>query len=210
MTLSEFHDLVSTSLRRGTSLDGVIPSYSKLAATWMERNYDFKYMEVFRLLQLVSGDRTVNLPSNRIIKGIDFIRLVNPDEECGYVYLKKGNPKDFKGTRTEAPSGYWVSGINTIVFNNTPDEDLSGEAIFLEYTDWPTAPTGRHPLIDIGTDVMLYQTLIHMAAYLRDADMVGAYKGLRDESLNTLLRAEDETRLKGETLAMAYQPYHTQ
>lgn len=210
MDLGEFHSLVSTSLRRGTTLDTVIPMYAKLSATWMERNYDFKYMEVFRLLQLVSGDRTVNLPTNKIVKGIDFIRLVNAPEDCGYTMLKKGNPKDFYGTLDAAPTGYWVSGTNTIVFNNTPDEDLSGEAIFLEFSDWPVANTGRHPLLDIGTDVLLYQTLIHMSGYLRDAEMVQAYKGLRDEAINTLLRSEDETRFKGETLTMAYQPPHTQ
>lgn len=208
MDLGEFHSLVSTSLRRGTSLDTVIPSYSKIACLWMERNYSFKYMENFRLLQLVAGDRTVNIPTNRRVKSIEFIRLI--DEEGGYTKLKKGNAEDFKGTETAAPTGYWLVGTRTIVFNNTPDEDLSGEAIFSEFTDWPTANTETHPLIDYGTDVLLYQTLIHMAAYLRDAEMVQAYKALRDESINTLLRSEDETRFDGEALSMAYIPAHSQ
>ena len=208
MNLGEFHSLVSTSLRRGTSLDNVIPVYSKLAHQWMERNYDFKYMEVFRILQLVEGDRTVNLPSNRVMKSIMFIRIIDDSES--YIKLRKGTATDFKGTRTQIPTGFWISGNDTIVFNNTPDKEYSGEAIFTEFTDWPVASTGRHPMIDMAADVLLYQTLIHMAAYLRDAEMVTAYKLLRDESLTTLLLSEDETRFEGEALGMAYIPPHTQ
>lgn len=209
MTLVEFHDLVRTSLRRGTTLDAVFPTYAKLAGLWLERNYNFKYMEQFRLLQLVEGDRTVNLPSNKIVKGISFIRLID-DDSGEYTYLRRVNPRDLDGTETSTPTAYWVSGVRTVVFNNTPDEALSGEAVFLEFTDWPTGPSETHTLFDIGTDVLLYQTLIHMAGFLRDADMVAAYKQLRDDAIITLLLSEDEQRFHGEAISMAYSPLQSQ
>ena len=106
---------------------------------------------------------------------------------------------------THAPRG-----IKTIVFNNTPAEDLNGEAVFYAYSDWPTKTTDTHPLFDLAPDVLMYQTLIHMAAYLRDENMVGAYKALRDESINTLTRAEDEIKYRGEKITMAYRPPYSQ
>lgn len=205
MNLADFHSLVRLSLKRGTTLDAVIPSYTKMAAAWLERNYTFKYMEVFRLLQLIAGDRTIEVPSNKLIKDFDFIRVINETGE--YSRLAKIDPKELARTETGTPTAFFVVGRGTIVFDNTPDANFSGEALFHEYSDWPTADNAEHPLFDMAPDVLLHQTLLFMAAYLRDAEMAAAYKVLRDEAVNTLTRAEDETKYGGETLSMAYIPH---
>lgn len=211
MDLGTFHSLVSTSLKRGTTLDNVIPSYSKLGLSFMERNYTFKYMEDFRILQLAIGDRTLVMDSNwsYMIKSVQFIRLID-DDNGDYRYLKRVNPRMLSGTSDEAPTGYWLVGANTLVFDNTTQEALAGEAMLTRYTDWPVANDGTHPLLITAPDAMLYQTLIHMAAYLRDAAMVAAYKELRDEALNTLTRSEDELKYDGESIQMEYIPFASQ
>lgn len=209
MILSEFHALVSESLKRGTTLDARIPGQVKLAVQWLERNYTFKYMEVFRLLQIVSGARTLAMPTNATLKGFKFIRMIGADGY--YETLNKVEPEDLAAVQAPSsspirPASYFVVGNSTIVFDSTPGEDLSGEAMYYQYTDWPTDDTARHPVLDMAADVLLHQTLMFMGAFLRDMEMIAAYKALRDEGLNTMLRAEDEVKHSGESVSMAFPP----
>jgi len=202
--LAEFHKLVSDSLRRGTTQDSYIPGQVKLAALWLERNYTFRYMEQFRLVQLVTGDRTITLPTNKVVKSIKFLRLINSDNT--YQVLKQVDPRDLHALAEGGPTSFWKVGSHTLVLNATPTEDLAGEAVLVEYTDWPVEPQSKHELMDMAADVLLEQSMLFMAAFLRDPAMAAVHKTLRDEALNTLTRAEDEGVYGGESVSMAYIP----
>ncbi|TXH10404.1 MAG: hypothetical protein E6R03_15520 [Hyphomicrobiaceae bacterium] len=211
MTLGEFHQLVGDSLRRGTTLSTQIANATRLAVTWLERNYTFKHMEVFRLFQLVEGARTLDLPTNSVVKAHKFLRLVNTDGT--YTQLNRVEPEDIGGLRSSTnaagdtvPARYWVVGNSTIVFDAVSSATLNGEAMFYVYSDWPRADSETHSLLTTASDVLLWQTLMNMAVFLKDAEMAQANKLLRDEALNTLVRAEDENKYGGESLTMAFIP----
>src|SRR5262249_39539518 len=144
MNLGDFQTLVSTTLNRGTTMDSRIPSRVAMAAKWGERNYTFKYMEAFRLLQIVLGERIIPMPSNTIIKAWKFVRLIKNDGS--YIYLKKVEPEDILGlgqvnadTQVRHPrpslSAYWVVANRQIVLNTVPEADWSGEAMWYAYSD---------------------------------------------------------------------------
>lgn len=216
MNLGQFHTLVSSTLNRGTTLDSKIPTMVKLAVAWIERNYTMKHMERFKLLQVKEGDRTINLPTNSILKGIKFVRFIGDDGL--YAYPNKIEPEDATGvgqqtpgTAKEAgflPSSYWVVGHSALVFSSVPAQDISGEAMWYEFTDWPeTNNNTTHYILSACADVLLAQTLLNMAAFhLRDPRMVEGYKMMRDEGLSTLTRTEDEQKYSGESQEMQYRP----
>lgn len=214
MTLGEFHTLVSDAMRRGDTLDDVIPGQVKLAVQWLERNYTMIYMENFRLLQVAAQDRIIALPPKVNIKSIKFIRTVGTDGT--YTYLNRIQPEDLMGLRSEntvprasdtVPRAYFLIGVNQLVLDAVPSEALSGEAIFREYTDWPTDESSQHPLLQMASDVLLAQTQLFMAAnILKDLRMVEVYKTLRDEGVNTLTRAEDEAAYGGSDNSMVFSP----
>lgn len=205
MNLGEFHSDVSIALARGTALDARIPGRVKQAAGWLERNYTFSYMERFRLLQLEIGDRTVDFPTNEIIKGFKFCRLI--DGLGNYTYLNKINPGDMTGLSTVGISAFWTVANRMLVLNSIPTERANGEAMWHSYTDWPTGNDARHTLIDIASDVLLAQTLMFMASFdLRDMRMYQVWKDVRTEGVDTLSRAEDETTYGGQKVSMVYVP----
>jgi hypothetical protein len=216
MNLGTFHALVSTSLKRGTTLDPLIPAKVSLAVQWLERNYTFKYMERFRLLQIVANQRAIPLPPNVILKSVKFLRIINSDGTL--TYLNKIEPEDMVGIPSQnnslfgssepvKPIGYYIVGINTLVLNVVPGADFTAEGITHEYTDWPTDLDSGHPILDLASDLLLAQTLIYMAVFdLKDPRMFAEYKTTRDEAVNTLTRAEDETRFGGESVSMAFSP----
>lgn len=202
MNLEEFHANVSTSLNRGTSLDSRIPARVKQAVQWIERNYNFKYMEQFRLLQIAKDDRTIKL--NSYIKSWKFIRLIGTDST--YSYLNKIEPQDAIALATDI-GAYWIVGNSVLVLNAVPTEVLSGEAMWIGYTDWPVEPASRHFLLDVASDVVLAQTLMFMATFdTKDPRMLAEYKGIRDEGLNTLTRSADEEQYGGAGVSMAFTP----
>lgn len=211
MELSEFHAMVSSSLRRGTTLDVYIPQQVALSAQWLERNYSMKYMETFRLLQVNKGERTIDMPANVLIKAAKFVRLFGRDG--GFIYLNKVEPEDLHSTRNlnstsdPTPHNYYIVGLKKLVLDSVPQKDFDGESILYEYSSWPKEPTATHPLLDVGADLLLAQTQMFMAVnIMKDMRMVPAYKQLRDEAVNTLTRADDETKYGGETSVMAYNP----
>lgn len=211
MNLGQFHTLVSTSLNRGTTLDARIPDMVALAVLWFERNYTFKYMEKFKLLQVKANDRTILMPSNVTIKAMKFVRFVGGDGN--YNYVKKVEPEDvsgisMNGSQGQMPGKYWLVGNGTLVFAAIPPEDLSGEAMWYEFTDWPKSNNNsNHFLLTAAADALLAQTLLNMAAFVtRDARMVEGYKLMRDEAINTLTRSEDENKFGSEVLQMEYRP----
>jgi hypothetical protein len=206
---------VSDSLRRGTSLDALIPAQTKLAVQWLERNYTFLYMEVFRLLQIGADDRIIPLPPSVAIKSIKFIRTIGTDG--AYQYLKRIQPEDLLGLRsaTTTPAGndnvpraFFMVGVNQLVLDAVPSESYNGEAIFREYTDWPTDTASKHPLLQMASDVLLAQTQWFMAVnVMKDLRMAEVYKVARDEGVNTLTRAEDESAYGGADNQMVYAPF---
>jgi hypothetical protein len=217
MNLGDFYSLVSTTLRRGTTLDTFIPGQVVLAAQWMERNYSMKYMENFRLLQVLPSQRTIKMPLGVKVKSAKFVRLLNPHVDQGvqglYIYLNKVEPEDLqtvvstKTTTDPTPKSYYIVGLNTLVLDTIPAVGYDGEAIFYEYTDWPSEPTSHHPLLEIASDMMLAQVQLLMAInILKDMRMIPAYKEARDEAVNTMTRAEDETKYGGESISMAFVP----
>lgn len=219
MNLGDFKSNVSQTLNRGTTMDGRIPRRVLMAVQWLERNYTFKYMERFRLLQIVANERTISLPSNEVIKSWKFVRLIRDDGS--YQYLNKIEPEDVLGIGLPSPVGtnqrrsdkpalsaFWVSGVSTMVLNTVPETSWSGEGMWHTYTDWPLAEDDfTHPLLNMASDVLLAETLLLMAAFdLRDQRMVAAWKDIRDEGVNTMTRAEDEAKYGGESIAMAFVP----
>jgi hypothetical protein len=106
------------------------------------------------------------------------------------------------------PHNYYIVGLKQLVLDSVPQTDFDGEAILYEYSSWPTEPSATHPMLDVASDLLLAQTQMFMAInIMKDLRMVPAYKEIRDEAVNTLTRAEDETKYGGETSVMAYTPH---
>ena len=211
MDLGDFHTMVSNALRRGTTLDQYIPQQVVLAVQWMERNYTFKYMENFRMLEVVQNQRTIQMPPNVLVKAAKFIRLYTTDGN--FQYLNKVEPEDLVGivsnqtTTDPTPKSYYIVGLSKIVLDTVPAADWVGEGILFEYSDWPTELTATHPLLDIAADMLLAQTQLLMSInIMKDLRLVGAYKEARDEAVNTMTRAEDETKYGGESISMVFNP----
>jgi hypothetical protein len=231
MNVDQFNSMVSASLKRGTTLDSQIPQQTAMAVQWIERNYTFKYMEAFRLIVIQQNERVLLMPVGSVVKSWIFFRIVNTDGS--YSYINKVEGKDLTLVNSSAntiiggavpptgtvfqivPKNFFQVNLSTIVLDAVPSQNLNAEAMFYNYSSWPvdvtTIPGGgstfTHTLLLIASDMLLAQTQMNCAVnLLKDLRMMQAYKEVRDEAVNTLLRAEDETKWAGENIRMLYKP----
>lgn len=206
MNLGEFKAFVKADLKRGSSLDALIPARAQMAARFLERNWTFQYMKVFVNVVLNPSDpnpKLVEFPHS--IKSTPWLRTAKDDE---YTYLKLLDPRDLLRSGTGPPSAYWRSGRANIVLDRVPDQAYVIEGQLVFYTSWPTDDEAQPWLLENGSDVVLGQTMMFFAAYLRDNAMFGLYKGLRDEGVRTMLLADQEEQWDGAGMEIGYTPFN--
>lgn len=227
MQFTDATQLISAGLRRGTTLDEFIPGQMRLSMSWIETNYSFKYMERFRLLQMAAGDRIVALPDQENIKAMRFFRMINADGT--FLYLKKVEPEDLILTRSASntiigqtvpanqptpayivPTAYFQVGVNRLIINAITTQPFNYEVMYMSYSDtggWLTGENPSHPILDVAPHLLIAQTLVNMSVnIMKDLRVLPAYEKQRDEAVNTLTRAEDETKYGGESITMVYDP----
>lgn len=204
MNLEELHSEVRASLGRGATLDAAIPLYVAMAATFLERNHTFMYMECFGELSvdyMAEQPRVIALPSARV-KAVRFIRRVKDDG--GFVYLRPVEARDVTAVAEGMPTGFWRSGDRYVVLDNTPTENLSLEIQWHEFTAWPKDLAAEPWLAMRGPDVLMAQTMILLSPRLRDLQLRETYIPVRNEGLKTLLNTDDEARFQGMSEAIQF------
>lgn len=205
-TLAEFKAIVSAEANQGTRLDSYIPTVIKRAAKFIERNYNFLYMERFEELTLdlsAASPRFVPWPGDQT-KKINFVRYgetVSGSDQIRYVFLHHVDPIDILSVKSGSPQGYWQTGDETgarfLVLDQIGTEDLTLEVHSVAYSTWPTADTAEHWLINHAEDVLLAQTMRMLSTYANEPDWFSAYKTMWTEGIRTLTIADEDARNSG-------------
>ena len=215
MKLEDLHRLVSFELRRGTVLDAYIPLWVKQGVQMLERNTAMKYMEEWVNIRLQPGDQTIDFVW--AFRNWRFLRYAAGAE---WYYLKKQDPRNEKvnsagpgsvvvypqndpmltPAKYNQPQQYSMTrfsqiGMRYIRFN-TPwggPSDVLLEGIVYKYSDWQTTkPDFRHYLLDQASDLVLFASMVRIAAAIKDTRLRDQYGPMRDEALKTLLNADQD------------------
>lgn len=199
-TLAQFYALVSDELRRGTTLDALIPARVNRALRWIEQKYTFRYMEVFGAQNITLGTRSYDLGTT--IKKVNFWRVINSDGKLAY--LKNFDPLDLVSSGTSRPNGYWVSGQKVLWLDNTPDKDYTAEALLTKYTALPT-DTAQSPQVVVDLQgPLIAETCVLFAPVLRDDKFISLQKGILDMEMQSAIDADVESRQSNQSVSMEY------
>ncbi len=191
-TLGDLQDQIRANIRRGTSLDDLIPGFIRKAALWIERNNTLQYMNKFATISVdasSSDARYITLESTRI-KKVTLFRWVGSDGS--YQDLSLRQPGDFLSLETGVPSAYWLDGVERLVLSAKPGENLNGELQVARYTAWPTSLSSEHWLIDNAEDVLEARAMINFAKHARDAELMAFWQKIFDDGLVGLYAADSE------------------
>lgn len=214
-TLAEFHTIVKNELNKGSSLDSYIPDKVRQAAKFLEQNYNFSYMKVYQSFSLVYLDTAIDLPDR--FKSINWIYLDYTDAaqqaEDDFRFLKKVDGTDVTNITTNAdisiarPTGYWIDGNETIRFDAEIGDSagVDGKIYYNRFSSWPASPYSSTPdILDAHELLLLYQTMIQFAPFIRNIELQQQYKQLRDDALAVATSSEKQAEYEGSELAMQY------
>ena len=192
MNLTDFTALVKTTAKRGSTLDSVIPVFIRSSVKWLERNYTLQYMRKYASFTLdpeSANPRAISFPNDRV-KELDFIRFLGANGS--YSYPRKVDPQELSGSISGMPEAYWLDGVDFIWWDNTPVEETEGEIKYTQYTDWAAVGGSDEPwILKHADDLILAQTMLLIAPYIRDPALAAQFKPLRDEAIRTLVLADE-------------------
>lgn len=208
-TYGQFKSMVSSVINRGTTLDTAIPHAVKHAVEYIEQNTTLKYMEHFVTFTLdpdLAQPRALSFPGSGFCKSFVFLRLVEDTTDgADFHPLVQCDPQDLKYYDSGLPEQFWLDGEDYLWFDRVPDEAYSGEMLFNKCTDVANLADGdSHWLITRANGLLLNETMIHLAPWMRNKEILQFYKSLREEQLKTLLLADQEARQSARSEAMKY------
>lgn len=208
VTVGDFYTTLRNAHGRGNEFDSVQDGVTRRAVRLIEQNYTLSYMRRFVSFQLQANTRAVPQPDR--VKEIEFIRVKLGDSKSNdYRYLHYVHPKmiEEKGIGSDddrVPLAFWLDSDQYIWFDGAPSSDENLEMYYTQYSEWPTNTSETHWLLNNAEEVLLAQTMIGMAPFLRDPEVVQLWTQQRDLAMKTLLLAEDEREYHGRSFKMYY------
>jgi hypothetical protein len=200
MNLGDFKTMVSSAIKRGSSLDAIIPLWISQAARLLEQNYTFSWMWRTTDESIPAGIEPLVLALDPLIKQVHWVKpkLVSTNTDGTEWYgepLYGADELEVEGLSGGCPTGFWLLGTDggyTLNFDAIPQMDFPFKMRRAKYTDWPTADDSTTTLLLRGEMAHFAQTLILFANQMRDANMASTYGGILQGALNTLLRSEED------------------
>lgn len=212
MNLGQFHSRVSNAIKRGTSLDTVIPFWVADAARLLEQNYTFSWMRRTIEHTFAAGVVPLAWTLDPLVKSVQWVRPVlysgSDGTKCYGDPLIGVEEDQVTGIDGGMPSGYWVDGQDggfKLCLDSIPAQPYTIRTSLAVYTDWPILDAATPALLLRGQSALMFQTLILFANEQKDPRMVDNYTSLMGGALNTLLRSEEELKMQHQNdLKMQY------
>lgn len=207
MTLLLFYAEVSRAIRRGTSVDTLIPDWASNAALWLEQNYTFQYMKrtLDTELDPLAADPNLITLEDRV-KKVEFVRARSRQNADVFGYLQKVEAGQIASIDEGDPSYYWMDGMEEIWLDAKVQTALTMQVRGAFYTDWPTDTAAVPSLLRYYKNLLKAQTLIESAIDLKDERMVQAYNIQFERALTAVLVAEEEFARENTEVIMRYAP----
>lgn len=184
MTLGEVIDRVRAEARRGNSLDDVIPAKVAEAVAWLERNHTFPYMRRRSSGTVVPANPTPLSslgPSGRV-KSI--IGLWWTD--AGRVRVFQATVRDWDELGKHRPRRFWVA-EGQCWWDAEYDQSLPFECDWVQFVGAPSSFSQSFWLSENAPDLVVYKAMELLAATMRDSELMGLYRTLAAEALQTLM-----------------------
>lgn len=168
-------------------MDPLLPTFTKQATRWLERNNTFRYMIDTVNTTLPLGETAaftaLGLPTDRL-KSIEEVVIQVPD---GLVKVRQVTATDWVEVPKGVPTLYWIDWKNNLLEWNAQVVDPRPVKIrFAVFSEVPDSLYAETWLTQNASDVLLYQAVVQFAMLMRDTELAQNYAAMRDQGLRTL------------------------
>ena len=190
MSLADFHTTVDSMLGEAGALDAQIPIAVRMAARKLERAFNFRYMRVELQVAYPASD-----PPSQIDLAIGVKSIISAEtretggwEGISKVALVDSPHVDLTSQELEDKFPIYKKSERYVIPLMETTSAMDIHFLLYRFSAWPTSGFGAFNsyLIDYAEDLLLAETMLHLAPVGRDADLVQYYATLRTESVKTL------------------------
>lgn len=201
-TYSDLQTSIANYLAR-SDLTSVIPDFITLAENRLRRELRVRQMLKSVTTSTVSGDATVELPSD-FLEIRDFVVMTNPIQPLSYS-SPSSLSNDPRTSEVGVPKSYTILASEFQVAP-APDGIYTLKMLYFAAPPYLSSSNTSNVFLNIAPDGLLYGALVEAEPYLMNDARINTWGSMYDRAMNSLTKSDEEGQYSGVPLAMKLTP----
>ncbi len=205
MSLTTYSDLqtsIANYLAR-SDLTSQIPDFITFAENRLRRELRIRQMLKSVTTATVSGDNTVELPSD-FLQVRDFVVMTNPITPLSYS-SPSALSNDPRTSEVGVPQSYTIL-ANDFQVSPPPDGVYTVKLLYFAAPAYLSSSNTTNVFLTTAPDALLYASLIEAEPYLMNDARINTWGTMYDRAIASLAKSDEEGQYSGVPLAMKLTP----
>jgi hypothetical protein len=201
MSLSTYSDLqtsIANYLAR-SDLTSQIPDFITFAENRLRRELRIRQMLKSVTTSSVSGDATVELPSD-FLEIRDFVVMTNPITPLSYS-SPSSLSNDPRTSQVGVPRSYTIL-ASEFQLTPIPDGVYTLKLLYYSAPAYLSSTNTTNTFLTIAPDALLYASLIEAEPYLMNDARINTWGTMYDRAISSLTRSDESTQYSGVPLSI--------
>jgi hypothetical protein len=201
-TYSDLKTSIANYLAR-SDLTTQIPDFITFAENRLRRELRIRQMLKSVTTATVSGDSTVELPSD-FIEIRDFVALTNPIQPLSYS-SPSALSNDPRASEVGVPKSYTIL-ANDFLLSPPPDGIYTLRMLYFAAPAYLSSTNASNVFLNVAPDALLYASLIEAEPYLMNDARINTWGTMYDRAIASLAKSDEQGQYSGVPLAMKLTP----
>lgn len=201
-TYSDLQTSIANYLAR-SDLTSQIPDFITFAENRLRRELRIRQMLKSVTTATVSGDNTVELPSD-FLQVRDFVVMTNPIQPLSYS-SPSALSNDPRASEVGVPLSYTIL-ANEFQVSPSPDGVYTVRLLYFATPPYLSSSNTSNVFLTKAPDALLYASLIEAEPYLMNDARINTWGTMYDRAISSLTKSDEEGQYSGVPLAMKLTP----
>jgi hypothetical protein len=197
-TYSDLQTSIANYLAR-SDLTSIIPDFITLAENRLRRELRIRQMLKSVTTSTVSGDATVELPSD-FLEIRDFVVMTNPIQPLSYS-SPSSLSNDLRTSEVGVPLSYTIL-ASEFQLAPAPDGIYTLKMLYFAAPPYLSSGNASNVFLNVAPDGLLYGALVEAEPYLMNDARINTWGSMYDRAITSLTKSDEEGQYSGVPLAM--------
>jgi hypothetical protein len=197
-TYSDLQTSIANYLAR-SDLTSIIPDFITLAENRLRRELRIRQMLKSVTTSTVSGDATVELPSD-FLEIRDFVVMTNPIQPLSYS-SPSSLSNDLRTSEVGVPLSYTIL-ASEFQLAPAPDGIYTLKMLYFAAPPYLSSSNTSNVFLNIAPDGLLYGALVEAEPYLMNDARINTWGSMYDRAITSLTKSDEESQYSGVPLAI--------
>jgi len=201
-TYSDLQTSIAGYLAR-SDLTSQIPDFITFAENRLRRELRIRQMLKSVTTATVSGDGTVELPSD-FLEIRDFVVTTNPIQPLSYS-SPSALSNDPRASEVGVPKSYTIL-ASEFQLVPVPDGIYTLKLLYFAAPAYLSSTNASNVFLNVAPDALLYASLLEAEPYLYNDARINTWGSMYDRAITTLAKSDEQGQYSGVPLAMKLTP----